>query len=440
LRKVLIISYYFPPSGGPGVQRVLKFVKYLPDYGWQPVVLTVKDGDFPARDESLLSEIPEGVKVYRTEIFEPYRYYRKFLGLKPDKAIDVENIPKDTSKAGLKQKIVSFIRSNFFIPDARIGWKRYAVREGLKIIRDEKIKLIYTSSPPYTCALIGMKLKKITGVKWIAGFRDPWTGFLNTPKRYGPAKIIDRNLERAVMEKSDLIDAVCEGIKEDILSKYPQIHTDKIKIIPNGYDTDDFPESIPKIKNERFTITYTGSMYGVRNPDSFIKAMEELIKDNKITLNDIQINFVGRLSREITAKLKNSLLSERINIISYVNHRESVNYLLNSDALLLVIDNTKDISRIITGKVYEYLAAMKPVIAIGQKNSDIEKLLNETRAGRLASHDDINSIKEIILEYYGYYKSGVPYSDFNTEAINSYSRKRLTEKLSDMFSEVIVKN
>lgn len=437
MKKVLIISYYFPPSGGPGVQRVLKFVRYLPLYKWEPYVLTVKDGDFPARDETLLNEIPKDLKIYRTKILEPYNIYRKFTGLQKNSAIDVENIPHEGKKLSFKQKLVSFIRSNFFIPDARIGWRKYALKEGMKIIEDEKINLIYSSSPPYTCSLIARDLKRRTGIKWVAGFRDPWTDFLNTPRRRGIARKIDKSMEHSVFKEADTIEVVCNGIMEDITSKYIDIGRNKIHVLPNGYDESDFPVNYKSPKNEKFTVTYTGSMYGVRNPSTFLKALEELNNEGLLNPENIIINFVGRFGKEIIEMLHNSPFRKSINIVNYVSHSKSIKYLLDSDALLLIVDDTKDVSKIITGKVFEYIRAKKPVIAVGKKGSDIEKLLTETGCGKLASHNDIITLKEIIMQYYTSYKQDTSVCSFNDDVINSYSREKLTQKLSEIFNQVL---
>jgi glycosyltransferase involved in cell wall biosynthesis len=283
LKKVLIISYYFPPSGGPGVQRVLKFVKYLPEFGWQPVVLTVKDGDFPARDESLLNEIPKDVKVFRTDIFEPYNYYRKLTGRKKGQAIDVDNIEKG-SKKRFSDRISEFIRATFFIPDARRGWKKYAVKEGKKIIDTEKPDLIFSSSPPYTCALIAMELKKYAGKKgrkipWVSDLRDAWTDYLTTPNRWFLPKKIDKKYERTSLDKADVLTIVASGMKDDFDKKYPQISKKtKYVLLRNGFDSDDYKNAQYENKtNEKFTVVYTGSMYGKRNPYYFLDTVAELV-------------------------------------------------------------------------------------------------------------------------------------------------------------------
>ena len=228
------------------MQRVLKFVKYLPEFGWKPIVLTVKDGDFPARDESLLKEVPADVDVHRTDIFEPYDLYRKLTGKSKTTAVDVNNIDGG-SKSRLSDKLAEFIRATFFIPDARIGWKKHAVKEGKKIIDSERPDIIFSSSPPYTCALIAMELKKYAEKKyskpvpWVSDFRDAWTDYLTTPNRWFLPKKIDRKYERTTLDKADSVTIVASGMKDDFERKYPEVSakTDFV-LLRNGFDSDDY--------------------------------------------------------------------------------------------------------------------------------------------------------------------------------------------------------
>ncbi|MGB2867925.1 MAG: hypothetical protein WBD36_05705, partial [Bacteroidota bacterium] len=341
MKKVLIVTYYFPPSGGPGVQRVLKFVKYLPQFGWEPVVLTVQDGDFPARDESLLQEIPGNVHVYRTKIFEPYRIYRKLTGKAPGAAVDVENIPKPGEKKSLAESAAEIIRGTFFIPDARIGWFPYAVPQGIQIIKNEHIDAIYSSSPPYTAAVVARELHRKTGLPWIAGFRDPWTGFLSTPDRWLFPRKIDEYLERSVAEDANLIEAAWVGINADFQEKYPHINRLKFLHLPNGFDSEDYPEFDGK-PNERFTVTYTGSMYGKRNPETLLRAVKELIEEKKVDPSKVRLKFIGRFGGDVRAMFSEFPSEDVVEVVGYVPHGESIRELLAADALLLVVDESKD--------------------------------------------------------------------------------------------------
>jgi len=446
MKKALIISYYFPPSGGPGVQRILKFVKYLPEFGWQPIVLTVKDGDYPARDESLLNEVPANIKIYRTDIFEPYGFYRLLTGRKKGQAIDVDNIEKG-SKKKLADKLAEFIRATFFIPDARRGWKKYAVNAGKKIIDEEKPDLIFSSSPPYTCALIAMDLKRFAEKKygkkipWVSDFRDAWTDYLTTPKRWFLPKKIDKNYEKHTLDKADLLTIVASGMKDDFDKKYPEISKKtKYVLIRNGFDSEDYKNiNTGGKKNDKFTIVYTGSMYGKRNPYYFLDTIGELVNERKVDAGKIRFVFVGRMAGDIKEHINRSALKNSIEVIPYVTHSESIDHLMKADAMLLLIDEDIYSKMILSGKVFEYLGAAlitgKPVFAIAGEG-EANDLIGETKAGVVVPHHNPQVLKAEYLKLYNSF-----FENNNTflpdkNAIKNYDRRLLTEKLAKTFSEL----
>ena len=433
MKKCLIITYYFPPSGGPGVQRVLKFAKYLPEFGWEPVVLTVKDGDYPAIDESLLKEIPPSLKVYRTSILEPYNFYRRITGKKPGTAVDVNNIPKKGDSKSFSEGIAEFIRATFFIPDARIGWLWNAVDEAKKIIQQENIDAIYSSSPPYTCAVIARKVHRATGVPWVAGFRDPWTGFLSTPERWLLPKKLDEYLERSCFEDATRVEVAWRGILLDLQKKYPDIPTDKVFHLPNRFDSGDFP-SITYRSNDKFTITYAGSMYGVRNPKSFLQAIANLIKAKKIDPKKIELKFIGRFGAEVLEMFQEPTVANCVKTLPYLPHSESIVHLMTSEALLLVVDDYSGGEEIVPGKVYEYIGARRPIIALAHEGA-VAELLRSTRSGRIAHNDDVAAIEGIILEYYTDYLYNK--SDYSPDlsAIARFERKEITKQLARLLDE-----
>lgn len=437
MKKVLIIAYYFPPSGGPGVQRVLKYVQYLRDFGWEPVVLTVRDGTFPARDESLLEAIPEGVRVVRTDIFEPYDLYRKLTGKSKSTAIDVNTIRKEGTSIPFKERVAEAIRATFFIPDARIGWLRHAVREGIKVIAQEKIDAIYSSSPPYTCALIGRALKRRTGLPWVVGFRDPWTGFLTTPNRWFLPASIDRSLERSVFEEADRIEVAWLGIMKDALTKYPSLPTSKFVHLPNGYDSADYPVLDAAVRSDnRFTVVYTGSMYGRRNPDAFLRAVESLVERGLVDPAKIRLRFIGRFGEEVMAMFEKSTLSETIEVLGYMPHSESIAQLLTGDALLLVVDEAADSNEIVPGKVYEYLGSMRPLIAVAPEESAIADLIRETGAGVIAHQSNVEGIAKGFLQLYNDHINGTHTVEPNATAIQRYERRSTTGQLADLLDSL----
>ena len=430
MKKVLIITYYFPPSGGPGVQRVLKFVKYLPEFGWDPVVLTVQDGDFPARDESLLEEIPKHIHVHRTNIFEPYRLYRKLTGRAPGAAVDVENIPKPGEKKSLAELGAEFIRGTFFIPDARIGWFPYAVPQARQIIKDEGIDAIYSSSPPYTTAIIARELHRKTGLPWIAGFRDPWTGFLSTPDRWLFPRRIDEYLERSVAEDANLVESAWVGINTDFQKKYPHINKLKFLHLPNGYDSEDYP-TLDRRPNERFTVTYTGSMYGKRNPETLLRAVDELIEEKKVDPSKVCLNFIGRFGGDVRAMFGRFPTKDVIRVVDYVPHSESIRELLAADALLLVVDESKDSDEIVPGKVFEYIGAQRPIIALAPEGA-VAGVVRETNSGIVVHNQDIPGIKSAFLECYENFLYHKKKFSPNQQAMKKYERREVTHRLAEL--------
>ncbi|MCZ7557701.1 MAG: glycosyltransferase [Bacteroidia bacterium] len=434
MKHVLIVTYYFPPSGGPGVQRVLKFTQYLLEFGWNPVILTVKDADYPARDESLLKEVPSEAIVYRTPILEPYDIYRRFTGKKKGTPVDVNTIPKPGEKRSLTERLAEFIRASLFIPDARIGWLRPAVKEGLEIIRAHDIKAIYSSSPPYTCSMIARRLKREAGLPWIAGFRDPWTGFLSAPKRWWLPAMIDRHFEKSVFAECDRMDVAWEGILKDFHAKYPNIATDKVHHLPNGFDSRDFP-TVEVMDSDHFTITYTGSMYGKRNPETFLRAVASLVESGKVDLAKIRLKFIGRFGVEVREMFEHPLLRGSIVVHEYMPHADSVRHLFQSDALLMVVDDFQGNEEIVPGKVYEYMGSGRPVITLAPEGA-VTKVIEETRSGRCARSNDVPGIADVVLDMYRQWQEGRLGGDQRRDEVKQYERREVTRRLASLLDEV----
>ena len=434
MKHVLIVTYYFPPSGGPGVQRVLKFASYLREFGWQPVILTVLDADYPARDESLLKEIPPDVQVYRTRIFEPYSIYRKLTGKKAGTPVDVNTIPKPGEKRSAKERIAEWIRATFFIPDARIGWYGPAVAEGLRIIKKHNIQALYSSSPPYTCAVIARALKRKSGLPWIAGFRDPWRGFRSTPQRRFLPNAIDRRLERGTFVDCDRMEVAWLGIMKDFHAKYPEVALDKVHHLPNGFDSADFPESETTV-NDKFTVTYTGSMYGKRNPEAFLQAVAELVSKGVVDVGNIRLQFIGRFGDEVREMFAHPVLQQSIVVHEYLPHAESIQHLFRSDALLMIVDDFKGNEEIVPGKVFEYIGADKPIITLAPEGAVVD-VIHETGSGRCARSKDIAAIADIFSDFYSKWLSGSLTLAQNRESVNKYERREVTRQLATLLDDV----
>ena len=437
MKKVLIITYYWPPAGGPGVQRVLKFAKYLPEFGWQPIILTVQNGEYPAHDESLFADIPKECKVYKTPAIEPFSLYKKFTGMNSDEAIPVAILTE--KKKNWKKKLAHWIRLNLFIPDAKIGWIPYAVKAGKHIIRNEKPDIIFSSSPPPTVHLIAKSLVLWSKIKWMADFRDPWTEIYHYDnlKQNKYSRFHDKILEKKVLEFADLLITVSKGFA--LLLKKKISNPQKINVISNGYDEEDF-SYINSMQNfDKFVITYIGKMNDQQNPINLWTVLGNLVKKNKKFAENLELLFMGNIADAIWKKIYETEIDNNITHTQYINHRTALEKLMKSQILLLLIPDTKKNNGIVPGKIFEYLATKNFILGIGPKSGDAYRILNETKAGKMFEFNKIDGIKKEIERQYVNWQKGIK-QKVNKEEIGKYSRRKLTEKLSKFFSEFILRS
>ena len=394
MKKVLVVTYYWPPAGGPGVQRVLKFIKYLAEFGWQPIVLTVKCGEYHAIDESLDDEISETVKIYKTNAIEPHKLYKKFSGMK-----QTENVPYGVlveKNISWKKRLSFWIRANLFIPDARIGWIPFAVKKGKKIIENHKIDVIFSSAPPPTVHLISKKLSKWSGIKWVADFRDPWTGiyYFEDYNRLAISKKIDEALERSVLKSADAVSSVSNlDVEEDYVLKVP--NKQKYFYIPNGYDESDFKDySVSDSfhsNSNKFNIMHLGTVSEERNPKNLFKAIKKLNNNKLINQENFSVTFVGNIEPSIIEEYMNHNIEKYITLIPYVSHEKIFTYMKGCTILLLLITNTNRNKGIVPGKTFEYLRSGKPLLVFGSVDGEVANIVNKTKAGNVINYEDFNS-------------------------------------------------
>ncbi len=427
MKKVLIITYYWPPAGGPGVQRVLKFAKYLPEFGWQPIILTVENGEYPAYDESLSKDIPPICKVYRTRSIEPFKLYKKFTGMAENETIPVATLTEE--KKNWKKKLAHWIRLNLFIPDAKIGWIPFAVKEGKKIIIKEKPDLIFSSSPPPTVHLIARKLAKWSKLKWVADFRDPWMeiAHLQKSKRCILTESIDSKLEKKVLHDSSKITIISENLKQ-LISKKTNPH--KVSVIQNGFDKADF-QNMGIVPSEKFTISYIGNLSKQRIPYSLLYALRKLrLHDPEF---DFEFKIVGKICSEFEKEIDKNDLTHFTTISEYKPHDEALKILANSNILLLVINDIPNNLGFVTGKLFEYLACKKPIFAIGPVDGDAAKILRDTDSGVMIDYANFEGAYNLLVTYYINYRTGVNQFIFDSSKFN---RKAITRKLIDLFNHL----
>jgi len=434
-KKVLIISYYFPPSGGPGVQRPLKFTRSLLTTGWQPIVLTVKeDAEFSVRDTSLMEWIPPQVPVVRTGLFEPYQFYRKFTRKSADDFLDSAALSEsEKNEKSLKEKMALFIRSWLFIPDARVGWLLPATMAAFKIIRKERPQILLTSAPPNTTHLIGLLLKKITGIRWIADFRDPWFKYLVPQRSYRLPQKLDALMGKAVMKNADHVVAVCQGVKKELMASFGQSISEKIKIITNGFDQAYFDAIKDVGSEERFQLAYVGSIYHRYDFRPFLRALEAFCHENPGVRKFLSLTIVGSMDRIAREWFEQSSCSKFVHILGYKKYFEALRIMKESSVLLLYIMDDERGKNIPTSKLYEYIGAQRPILALSPPDSDAANIIRDVRAGEIVRPDDIDGIKTALEKLYNQWRAGKKLSLENNPARLKYEMKALTDQLVDVF-------
>ena len=412
--KVLIITYYWPPAGGSGVQRWLKFVKYLQEFGIEPVVYTVENARYLKQDTSLLNEVPKNTTILRHPIWEP----TKLLFWKKKKQQDkgISNI----SKGGL----LSFIRGNFFIPDPKVFWVKPSVNYLQNYLEHTTIDAIISTGPPHSMHLIAKKIHQKNDVKWVADFRDPWSDLYYNEdfKQLGFAKKKSRKLEEEVLKNADCILTVSATLKQEFLQT-----AKRVEVLTNGFD-DEFLDSNDTALDSKFSISYIGLLPKQSNPKLLFKVLKALCDEDAAFKNDLELNFVGDISAEIKVAIEANTLAGNTNFVGYISHQKAIAYQNKSQVLLLLIPNVKNNKGILTGKLFEYLKAKRPILAIGPEEGDLATILKETSAGVIVGFDAEEKLKLQLLTLYKKYKE--ENLEISTANIEKYHRKELTKKLA----------
>lgn len=435
MKRVLIITYYWPPSGGAGVQRWLKFVKYLCEFGWEPIVYTAENGEMPVIDLSLEKDIPKNTTVLKTKIWEPYSVYKAFIGKKQNEKIN-SSFLTESKKPGITEKISVWIRGNFFIPDARKFWIKPSVNYLTEYLKKNPVDVIISSGPPHSMHLIALGIKKnFSNVKWVADFRDPWTNidFYKELMLSSSSDKKHKQLEKEVLKNADAVLSIGSGMNEEfkqILGNNPE----KFSVITNGYDEDDvFKGELEK--DEKFSIAHIGTLVKSRNPETLWKVLKLLVETNENFKKDLEIKLVGKVDYFVNERLKHYGLDSYVRKIDYLPHNEVIKEQQKTKVLLLLVNNTPNAKSILTGKIFEYLAANVPILAIGPTDGDLAAILNKTRSGLISDFNDETLLKENILKLY----SNRQFSPDKTE-ITRFSRRELTKTLSELLNKLCNKN
>lgn len=429
MKKVLIISYYWPPAGGVGVLRNLKFVKYLRSFGWEPVVYAPLNADYPQEDHNNFNDIPEDIELIRYPIMEPFSLFRKFTGRKDSNKSNPVYVRQNN--AGILDKFSIWIRGNFFIPDARFLWIKPSVKFLSKYLEDNKIDAILTDGPPHTNTVIGQKLSEKFNIPWLADFQDPWTQvdyykMMHIGKR---ADKIHRRLEQETFKtakKITIASPTWSGELEDIGAK-------DVDVIYYGYDEDDFKALKPSNTNGDFVISHAGVLGLDRQPDTLLKVLADLSESIPEFKKRLRIKFAGAVDYSIVEMIESNGLKDNYIELGHVLRVDALQLMLDSSILLLPVNKADNAKGRLPGKIYEYLRAQKPILSLGVLDSDVEHIIDSTKTGCNFEYDDYDSIKQFVLNVFeGTYKINSSIAE-----VEQFSSENQTKKLAGFLDGIV---
>ena len=440
-----MVAYSFPPAGGSGVHRTVKFAKYLPEFGWEPVILTVKEYPREEMDYSLLDDLPESVEIYRTLSFEPYRLFSRLINKsKFNNELQTGDLnQKNSTEVSLKQRTIRFTKDfvdSLFIPDREIGWLPFALLKAIKILKTQSVDVIYTTSDPFTDHLIGYFLKKIFGKPWVADFRDRWTGSFFYKKPFHFREKINKLIEKNIVYNADRVVVAGSPLRNYFHKQYPKINIDKVIVINNGYDSADFASIVTPVKqNEKLTITYIGrfSTEKNRNLNVFksIRSLSEKVPEIK---KQIKMVFIGLFSLQDQEYINRLGLQEVVDILGYRSHKKSIEYMLLSDILLITVADREGMEGMYTTKMFEYLAAKKPILALIPE-CPAATLIRKLNAGIIVPPGDEPAIRQAILNYYEMWLNRNLVIE-SPKSLPQFERKTLTGSLAKCLNDMCGRN
>lgn len=432
MKKALIITYYWPPSGGAGVQRWLKFAKYMRAFGWEPVIYTPENPEMPSSDDSLLADIPENLTVLKRPIWEPYSFYKKLTGMDESEKIN-SGFLSEKKKPGIADSISVWIRGNLFIPDARKFWIKPSVRFLCKYLREHPVDVIITTGPPHSVHLIGMHLRQKTKIKWLADFRDPWTGiyYYDQLKLSFLADRKHHNLEKKVLRQADMVTVVGKSMRDEFSAKVSRDYP----IIPNGYDESDFKSISLQQTDQKFSIAHFGTIYPLANPVKFWKVLADKVNTENEFADNLEIKLVGKADHSVADTLSEAGLNTFVRKIGYLPHSQVVEEMQKSQVLLLLLNRTPQAKGILTGKLYEYLAARRPVICLGPADGNAATLIAATNAGLVADYDDEGLMRSILNTFFKKYMQGNLTCE--SRGVEKFSRFELTRQMTETLDKLV---
>lgn len=426
MRRALIITYYWPPSGGSGVQRWVKFSKYMPSNGWQPVIYTPENPEAPSQDWSLVRDIPEEAEVVKRPITEIYSLYRSLTG----KAATKEVNPINHQKKTLKQKLMMALRGNLFIPDPRVSWVRPSVNFLVKYLKEHPVDVLVSTGPPHSMHLIAKKVSEKTGIPWIADFRDPWTKmfYFKHLQLSAWANRRHEKLEKAVLDSCDTVVAVSPLVQDEFM----EMTSTPVELITNGFDPDDF--SVKAEPDGFFNVTHTGLFASDGNPDILWEALSRRCAVDAQFDQKLRIRLVGKTDREITDAIRDHGLEKHLVDLGYQDHTVAVREQKNSSMLILPLRKEPEYRATLPGKLFEYLAACRPVLGIGQTDGAMARILGQTGAGEVYEWEDMKAMEAFIDKCWRLHLEG---GEWNQDGdIEQYSRTATTARMTALMEKL----
>jgi hypothetical protein len=443
MKRVLIITYYWPPSGGAGVQRWLKFTKYLRDFGWEPVIYTPENPESPINDPTLEKDVPKDLTVIKTEIWEPYLVYKKMIGQKKNEKINAAFL-SESKKPKRLEKIAVWVRGNFFIPDARAYWIKPSAKFLAIYLSKNKVDAMVSTGPPHSMHLIALELKKKLNIPWVADFRDPWTeiDFYSKLMLSPWADKKHKALELSVLQRADAISCVgqnwLDGLeaiyKKSVKGTYTSQMHERFNFISNGYDPEDYTDSAPVVMDKKFSLAHIGTLDKSRNPELLWKVLAGIMKKDPDFAKDLEIKLVGKVDISVLDDIQKYGLTGNLNKIPYLSHHDVTKVQKQTHVLMLLVNRTPNAMGITTGKFFEYMAAHRPILCLGPIGGDADKILHEVNGGLLSDWDDAAKLEENILYFYSKYKQGNVPSE--SKGIEKYSRKALTQNVANLLNRI----
>ena len=422
-KKVLVITYYWPPVGGGGVQRWLKTSKYLPENGWEPIIFTPGNGESFVSDDKALSPIHKEMQVVKLPIWEPLSLYKKLTGKNKGQSVMV-GLP--SGEKGLLAKLSVWVRGNLFIPDAKMFWIRPASKFLIRYLKDNPVDAIVSTGPPHTTHLIAKKVSKHHKIPWLADFRDPWTNidFYHKLKLSKRADKRHKKLENQVLHNAQHVVTVSKSWANDFLKNNGVAP----ELITNGYDPEDFSKVGKLAIDKSFSITHAGSLNDDRNSLIFWEVLRELKEELDGFEKDVQVNIIGVIDHTALQDIKNNGLKNEVHILGTMSHEKAIEAMIRSTILFLPLNDVPNIDGVIPGKLYEYIGAKRPILCIGKKTGDCAKIIVETKSGVVVDFKEKALLKSTLVAYYKSYKENT--LDVHSEAYQQYSRKLLSAKIA----------